>query len=71
MQVIAITHLPQVASLGDSHYHVEKIFVENNTKTVVTKLDSKRREIEIAKMLSGEINPSDNAVNQAKELLKI
>lgn len=69
MQVIAITHLAQVASLGKNHYHVEKLFSENSTKTVVTYLDETRRINEVAKMISGEEKPSINAINNAKELL--
>ena len=69
MQVITITHLPQVASLGDNHYHVEKEFKEDYTRTIVTLLDNERRELEIAKMISGEEEPSLNAIFNAKELL--
>ena len=69
MQVITITHLPQVASLGDNHYHVEKEFKEDYTRTIVTLLDNHRRELEIAKMISGEEEPSLNAIFNAKELL--
>ena len=69
MQVITITHLPQVASLGNNHYHVEKEFKEDYTRTIVTLLDNERREIEIAKMISGEEDPSLNAIFNAKELL--
>ncbi len=69
MQVITITHLPQVASLGDNHYHVEKEFKDDYTRTIVTLLDNDRREIEIAKMISGEEEPSLNALFNAKELL--
>ena len=69
MQVITITHLPQVASLGDNHYHVEKEFKDDYTRTIVTLLDNNRREIEIAKMISGEEEPSLNAIFNAKELL--
>ncbi|MBQ9730896.1 MAG: DNA repair protein RecN [Bacilli bacterium] len=69
MQVITITHLPQVASLGNNHYHVEKEFKDDYTRTIVTLLDNDRREIEIAKMISGEEEPSLNAIFNAKELL--
>ena len=50
-------------------YHVEKLFGENSTKTVVTYLDETRRINEVAKMISGEEKPSINAINNAKELL--
>lgn len=71
MQVICVTHLPQVASLGTHHYYVQKQFFNQNTKTVVTLLDENQRIIEIAKMLSGEEKPSESAILNAKTLLSI
>lgn len=64
MQVVAITHLPQVASKGDSHFVVYK----ENSRTNISMLDSNQRVQEIAKMLSGS-EISDAAMSQARLLL--
>ena len=69
MQVITITHLPQMASKGKAHYFVYKQVKDNFTYTQIRRLSSEERILEIAKMLSGE-NPKDAAIENAKELLK-
>jgi len=69
IQIIAITHLPQVASLADHHFKVFKIESEKNIITNIKKLDSSTRIEEIASMISGE-NITESAINQAHELLK-
>ena len=69
IQIIAITHLPQVASLADYHYKVFKIEKEKNITTNIKKLDTSSRIEEIASMISGE-NITESAINQAQELLK-
>jgi DNA repair protein RecN (Recombination protein N) len=68
-QLIAITHLPQIAGRGDAHYFVFKEIVNRKTFTKVRKLSNDERTVEIAKMLSGE-KPSAVALENAKELLK-
>ena len=68
MQVFAITHLPQIAAKGDSHYKVYKEDVNDITQTQLVKLNHEERIVEIAKMLGG-INISDTAVEHAKQLL--
>jgi DNA repair protein RecN (Recombination protein N) len=68
MQVIAITHLPQIAGKGQSHYWVFKSNESNTARTRLKKLDPKERVQEIAKMLSNE-NVSDAALKTAKELM--
>ena len=68
MQVITITHLPQVAAKGIHHFKVFKENKEGSTFTRLRKLSFEDRIIEIAKMLSGEV-PTDSALNHAKELL--
>ncbi|MEI6815513.1 MAG: DNA repair protein RecN [Bacteroidota bacterium] len=67
-QVITITHLPQIASKGRSHFFVYKEVKNDRTFTNIKLLDNKDRVVEIAKMLSGE-NPTTNAIENAKELL--
>jgi len=52
-QTICITHLPQIASYGDSHYSISKQITEGRAKTRVKMLNSEDRVAEIARMLSG------------------
>ena len=68
MQVVNITHLPQVASKGDYHFLVYKHNVDNLTQTNMRLLTSEERLQEIAKMLSGS-QITDAALKNAKELL--
>jgi DNA repair protein RecN (Recombination protein N) len=70
MQVINITHLPQIASKGDSHYHVYKNETSEGAETGMRLLNSEERIIEISKMLSGE-KPSPAAIANAKALLGV
>jgi DNA repair protein RecN (Recombination protein N) len=69
MQVIAITHLPQIASRGTAHYRVFKDERSGRTLTGINRLDPGERIVEVAKMLSGE-NPGEFALQNAKELLE-
>ena len=68
MQIVAITHLPQVAAKGTQQLKVYKMNYLNTTNTDVKLLSSGERVDEIAKMLSGD-EISDSALNHAKELL--
>ena len=68
MQVIAITHLPQIAAKGSSHYKVYKEEVNGVTTTNLKQLSAEERIKEIAEMLSGK-DISDSAIIHAKELL--
>jgi len=68
MQVITITHLPQIAAKGNQHYKVFKEEVNNITITNLKQLSEDERIVEIAEMLSGK-NISDTALTHAKELL--
>ena len=69
MQVIAITHLPQVAAKGARHYNVYKVDNESRTVSNIVLLNREERLREIAKMLSGSV-VSDAALQNAKELLE-
>lgn len=69
IQVIAITHLPQVAAKGQNHLTVYKTEEDGKVKTAVKKLNNENRIIELAKMLSGE-QISQAARENAKELLE-
>lgn len=68
IQVLAITHLPQVAALADSHYKVFKEDNEASTLTNIIRLDKNSRIDEIAAMLSGE-NIDESARQNARSLL--
>ena len=68
MQVITITHLPQIAAKGNQHYKVYKEEVNNITTTNLKQLSEDERIVEIAEMLSGK-NISDSALTHARELL--
>ena len=68
MQIISITHLPQVAAKGNHHYNIYKYESLGATNTEIKKLNNKERVEEIAKMLSGD-KISSSALNHAKQLL--
>ena len=68
MQVINITHLPQVASRGTRHYHVYKDDTDDSTFTRVRLLTPDERILEVARLLSGS-EVTETAIKNAKELL--
>jgi DNA repair protein RecN (Recombination protein N) len=68
-QIIAITHLPQIASRGSYHLWVYKETQNNITQTRLKKLSQSEREFEIAKMISGE-EITENSLVTARELLR-
>jgi DNA repair protein RecN (Recombination protein N) len=68
MQVFSITHLPQIAAKGHSHYKVYKEDVNDVTQTNLVKLNHDERIVEIAQMLGG-LDMSSSAIAHAKELL--
>jgi len=68
MQVFSITHLPQIAAKGNSHFKVYKQDVNEVTTTNLVKLNHDDRIIEIAQMLGG-VEVSNSALAHAKELL--
>ncbi|OUS00709.1 DNA repair protein RecN [Flavobacteriales bacterium 33_180_T64] len=68
MQVFTITHLPQIAAKGDTHFKVFKEDVNNVTQTQLKKLNPEERIVEIAQMLGG-VNVSNSALEHAKQLL--
>ena len=68
-QVIAITHLPQVAAAGSYHWKVQKNIEEDRTSTELKNLDFDERQKEIARLLTGE-KVSEAAMAQAKFLLE-
>lgn len=68
-QVIVITHLPQIASMGEWHYTVEKSVSNGVTKTHIRELDRQERIREIAKLLGGD-TVNDHALRNAEALLQ-
>jgi len=68
MQVICITHLPQIAAKGDAHYFVYKKEESERTTTGIRRLDHQERILAIAEMLSGK-NPGESALKNAQDLL--
>lgn len=68
MQVFTITHLPQIAAKGDTHFKVFKEDIDNVTQTQLKQLNPNDRIVEIAQMLGGT-DVSSSAIAHAKELL--
>ena len=69
LQVFTITHLPQIAAKGDTHFKVYKEDVDNKTATHLVKLNDDDRIVEIAQMLGGK-KVTESAVVHAKSLLQ-
>ena len=68
VQTFSITHIPQIAAMGSSHYKIYKYDEDNITKTTIIKLAEEERIVEIAKMLEGS-SISESAINHAKRLM--
>lgn len=69
LQVICITHQPQIAGKADAHYFVYKAIKGNSITTGISRLTTDERIIAIAKMLSGE-KPTAAALENAREMIK-
>ena len=67
-QVLCITHLPQIAAAGTSHFHIEKSVRGSRTSTSVTRLEPDQRIGEIARLIGGEAAGAQ-ARASAEELL--
>ena len=67
-QLIAITHLPQIAGLADHHYAIEKVEKGDRVSSSIQKLNVKERITEVAKLLSGE-KITESSLKSAKELI--
>lgn len=70
LQVIAITHLPQISGKGNTHFFVYKDNSSEKTVSKMRKLSTEERIREIAIMIGGQ-NPSESALKSAKELLTL
>ncbi len=67
-QILGITHLPQIASCGDTHFLVEKRIIKGRTRTLITSLDRESRINEIARLLGGRVI-SEKTLAHAREML--
>ncbi len=67
-QVICITHLPQVAALGEQHILVKKTAADEQTTTELIKLNDAQRVEELSRMLGG-VEITDNTIAHAREML--
>ena len=68
-QVIAISHLPQIVSLADAHYLIEKEETDGKTASNVRKLDFESRVLELARLIGG-YDITETALKAAKEMLQ-
>jgi DNA repair protein RecN (Recombination protein N) len=68
LQILVVTHQPQIAAKANTHFKISKISDAKKVKTTIEKLDEKNREKEIARMLSGE-KISNEALAAAKSLI--
>lgn len=68
-QVFCVTHLPQIASFSDVHFHIKKEILDDKTFTKVLKLNEEEKIKDIAKMISGE-KITEAALNNSKEIIK-
>lgn len=69
-QVICVTHLPQIASMADTHFFISKSVVSGKTITSVEKLDDRKQVLEIARMLGG-VSLTDLTVRHAEEMISM
>lgn len=67
-QVLAITHLPQVAAMSDHHFYIYKKSLDNKTYTIVKPLNDEEKINEVARLLSGD-DVSGSFIIAAKELI--
>ena len=66
-QIICITHLPQIASMADTHFIIEKTVEKDKTITSISLLDEEYSVQEIARLLGG-VSITDNVLNSAREM---
>jgi DNA repair protein RecN (Recombination protein N) len=68
-QILCITHLPQIAGKGETHFLVRKVVAEKRTTTTISQLDEEERVTEIARLLGGK-TVSESALAHAREILE-
>jgi DNA repair protein RecN (Recombination protein N) len=67
-QVLCITHLPQIASLADSHMLIEKGSKRDSVYVTVREVSGQERQREIARMLSGKV--TETSLRHAREIME-
>ena len=68
-QVLCVTHLPQIAALGDAHFRVEKQTDSNRTETCVLRLDFEGRVRELSRLVGGA-EDSESSLSHARHMLE-
>jgi DNA repair protein RecN (Recombination protein N) len=69
-QVICISHLPQITALADSHFVINKVILENKTRTVINRLSEEDRVKEMARLLGG-VDLTDTTLKHAYEMIEM
>jgi len=69
-QVICITHLPQIASMSDNHFYINKTAENGKTYTNINKLNGEEKPKELARMLGG-VKMTDTTLDHAEEMIKL
>ena len=69
-QILCITHLPQIASMADTHFLINKKTETDNTYTVIEKLNREEKKKELARMLGG-VKTTETTMQHAEEMLKL
>ncbi|EYE89706.1 DNA repair protein RecN [Fervidicella metallireducens AeB] len=69
-QIFCVTHLPQIASMADNHYKIQKLVINNKTTTTVNLLNKDEKVNELSRMLGGAI-VTETTKNHAKEMLEL
>ncbi len=67
-QVLAITHLPQLASMADSHYLIQKTSIDNQTVTKLIHMNESAQLEELSRLIGGQ-DTSEYAIPHAKEMI--
>ena len=67
-QIIAITHLPQIAAVSEKHFYIEKQDLKEETVTIIKVLSEEEKVTEVAKLISGE-NVTESSEKSARELI--
>ena len=68
-QVLCVTHLPQIAALGDAHFIVEKRAADERTETIVRRLDDEGRVRELSRLVGGA-EDSSSSLSHAAHMLE-
>ncbi|MFW6278899.1 MAG: DNA repair protein RecN [Bacillota bacterium] len=69
-QILCITHLPQIASMSDIHFYIDKKTEQKKTFTVIQKLDREQKKNELARMLGG-VKTTKTTMQHAEEMLQM